>query len=373
VGKKKKLKLSLAILLGFVIRYADPAIAEDSSGSGFAIANGSLVVTDNHVVSGCSSIQIPDNGAATIVKTDPQNDIAVLRPAKKLDRALRFRSGHPVKLGEEVVVIGYPLRGLLASSPAITTGIVSSLAGVRDDRTKIQISAPVQPGNSGGPVLDKSGNVIGVVVSRLKFRFQPQNVNFAIKASIVTSLLDSYSLPYEFADLEKDDAVSTIASGAVPAVVALECHGGLAKSPAVDTPSVVAPTGPSERTAVVCGRPVRYQLDTEGTPSAMAGLLGVWTGTWNNATHLCGGLIVEAAHPDGKLQVVYVYGPNVAYPPSIPWKQQRGVAVLIETGEFGFRDDQGSIFIFSPNLNGGLSAVFQGRSGQLRATFSRAN
>jgi S1-C subfamily serine protease len=126
-----------------------------SSGSGFAIADGTLIITSNHVVDGCTTINIPDVGSATPIRSDRRADLAILKPSRSLPIGLRLRSGHPVKLGEEIVVVGFPLRGLLASPPGVTTGIVSSLAGVRDDRTEMQISAPVQPGNSGGPVLDR--------------------------------------------------------------------------------------------------------------------------------------------------------------------------------------------------------------------------
>jgi S1-C subfamily serine protease len=131
-----------------------PALADTkSSGSGFAIAGGSLIVTANHVVQGCTTIEVPGVGAAVLFKSDPGADLAILRVSRSLAAGLRFRSGHPVRLGEEIIVIGFPLRGLLLSSPpTVTTGIVSSLTGIRDDRTQMQISAPVQPGNSGGPV-----------------------------------------------------------------------------------------------------------------------------------------------------------------------------------------------------------------------------
>ena len=138
---------SALAIAAFISSWADAK----SSGSGFAIGDGTFVVTANHVVRGCTTINIPDVGSATLVKSDPRADLAILRPSLPLAAGLRFRSGHPVRLGEEIVVIGYPLRGLLSSPPTITTGIVSSLAGIRDDRTEMQISAPVQPGNSGGP------------------------------------------------------------------------------------------------------------------------------------------------------------------------------------------------------------------------------
>lgn len=203
-----------------------------SSGSGFAIGDGSLIVTANHVVKDCSAINIPDVGSAKVLRSDPKADIAIVKPNRPLGVGLRFRSGHPVKLGEEVVVIGFPLHGLLSSGPTVTTGIVSSLAGIGDDRTQMQVSAPVQLGNSGGPVLDKSGNVVGVVVSKLDAiraalltRDIPQNVNFAIQSSIVTSVLDSYSIDYKVSEFEREKPTSEIVALAPPAIVPIECLG----------------------------------------------------------------------------------------------------------------------------------------------------
>src|SRR5271166_3985795 len=130
------------ILVGVVGSYSTIAGAVQS-GTGFAVGDGR-------------------------VKTiDPSNDIAIIQSARPISRPLRFRTGDPLKPGDDIIVIGFPLRGLLSSAPTVTTGIVSSLAGLRDDRTRFQISAPVQPGNSGGPVLDKEGNVVGMVVSKL--------------------------------------------------------------------------------------------------------------------------------------------------------------------------------------------------------------
>jgi hypothetical protein len=214
-----------------------------SSGSGFAIGDGSLVVTSNHVVEGCSGINVPGVGPAALIRADARADLAILKPNRPLARGLRFRAGHPVKLGEEVVVMGFPLRGLLSSPPTVTTGIVSSLAGLRDDRTEMQISAPVQPGNSGGPVLDRSGNVIGVVESKLdairaaKITGDiPQNVNFAVHSSIVTSVLDSYAINYDVGSFEIEKPISEIVAASLPAVVVLECLGTEAaeKAPGVE-------------------------------------------------------------------------------------------------------------------------------------------
>jgi serine protease Do len=110
-----------------------------------------------------------------------------------------FRSG--VRLGEGVAVFGFPLAGLLARSGNFTLGNVTAVAGLGDDTRILQISAPVQPGNSGGPLLDYSGNVVGVIEGKLNaitvFTLTndlAQNVNFAIKANVVTNFLDANSI-----------------------------------------------------------------------------------------------------------------------------------------------------------------------------------
>jgi serine protease Do len=200
------------------------------SGTGFAVADGSSVITNFHVVNGCKSVHIANIGNGLSKAVDPRNDIAIIQPVRPISRPLRFRTGDPLKPGEDIIVIGFPLRGLLSSSPTVTTGIVSSLAGLRDNRTRFQISAPVQPGNSGGPVLDKSGNVVGMVVSKLNvLRIArmtgdiPQNVNFAIPASIIASVLDANSVKYQVGTSDGEKSAAEIVSTASPGVVALEC------------------------------------------------------------------------------------------------------------------------------------------------------
>ncbi|MBB3810626.1 hypothetical protein FHS81_002728 [Pseudochelatococcus contaminans] len=102
---------------------------------------------------------------------------------------------------EYAAVFGYPLTGILTSSGNFTQGSVTALAGLRDDNRMLQISAPVQPGNSGGPLLDDAGNVVGVVVSKLNALKVAaatddlaQNVNFAIKASVVQGFLEAQGI-----------------------------------------------------------------------------------------------------------------------------------------------------------------------------------
>jgi serine protease Do len=106
-----------------------------------------------------------------------------------------------VRIGEEIAAFGYPLQGTLSNGGNFTVGNISALAGYKNDSRHIQISAPVQPGNSGGPAIDQCGNVIGVVVSVLGVHSKgaAQNVNFAIKINVLTAFLDSHGVPYSMA------------------------------------------------------------------------------------------------------------------------------------------------------------------------------
>jgi S1-C subfamily serine protease len=130
---------------------------------------------------------------AQVVARDAANDLALLKADFSTDHVANLRSG--VRIGEDIAAFGYPLQGLLSSGGNFTVGNVSALAGLRNDSGHIQITAPVQPGNSGGPVVDRSGNVIGVVVMRLADTTQ-QNVNFAIKVDVLTAFLNAHGVPY---------------------------------------------------------------------------------------------------------------------------------------------------------------------------------
>src|SRR4051794_26363141 len=109
--------LCLATMLGVAVALSTRAADAQSFGSGFAVGDGSIVVTNYHVVKGCSDVRVPDVGAAMIFKSDSKSDLALLKVSKPLGTSLRLRTGRSIKLGEEIVVIGYPLRGLLSSPP----------------------------------------------------------------------------------------------------------------------------------------------------------------------------------------------------------------------------------------------------------------
>jgi S1-C subfamily serine protease len=169
------------------------------------------VLTAQHVIAECSSVSVggPDQKvrAASVLAADETSDLAILKVSTKYPSLVRFRHGPEVRQGEDVVVVGYPLAGLLANGTNISNGIVSALAGLGNDRRMFQISAPVQEGNSGGPLLDRAGNVVGIVeaeIDAVKVASMtgdiPQNVNFALKAPFAWTFAVLNAAPYHTAD-----------------------------------------------------------------------------------------------------------------------------------------------------------------------------
>ena len=211
-----------------------------SSGTAFFVAP-NLLVTANHVVTGCGNdiqVRFPDRRpyAATIAGQDNTNDLALLSTemASSSAASLRLRP----KLGEQVATFGFPYSFVLSSGGNFTLGNVTALSGMKDDSRFIQVSTPIQPGNSGGPLLDMSGNVLGVVESQLNaigmMQFNssvPQNINFAVQAGVVENFLFAKAVtpkidssesfhamsPSDVADLAKKFTVRVYCEAAPPA------------------------------------------------------------------------------------------------------------------------------------------------------------
>ena len=201
-----------------------------STGSGFFVTQAGHLLTNAHVVSDCTIISVKSSGGqagvAQVIAVDQNDDLALLKLDRRTETTAAFRIGRPLRAGESAVVFGFPLSQLLASTGNVTTGVVTALAGPLDDPHQIQISAPVQPGNSGGPVLDASGYLIGVVVSKLNpvFGDVPQNVNFAIKASTAANFLDAHGIAYKSAAGEKELPIPDIVAQARDFSVQVLCQ-----------------------------------------------------------------------------------------------------------------------------------------------------
>lgn len=137
-----------------------------------------------------------------MLAADAQKDLAILRTSLNPERVVKFRE-QAIALGEDVMVAGYPLQDLL-SGMNFTAGMVSATSGLGGDPNLLQMSSPVQPGNSGGPLLDAVGHVVGVVVAKLDAIAVarasgdiPQNVNFAVKGEVARSFLRDHSVEFE--------------------------------------------------------------------------------------------------------------------------------------------------------------------------------
>ena len=157
-----------------------------STGTGFYVSDNGHVLTNAHVIENCTTISV--NGEPAKVSAKSNNfDLAILKaPPITADRVAAFEQSS-AQLNQDVTVVGFPLAGILGGIN-VTRGAVSSMKGLGGDEATMQITAPVQPGNSGGPVLSQSGNVLGVVVSKLDAQYIadsigdiPQNINFAIR------------------------------------------------------------------------------------------------------------------------------------------------------------------------------------------------
>ncbi len=185
-------------------------------------------MTNAHVVDGCSRLEAQGLGPVQVQAVDPQSDLALLTVAN--NPTVATLRGSRLRQGDAVTVIGYPLAGMLASGANVTAGNVSALAGMQNDTRHIQITAPVQPGNSGGPLLDASGHVVGVVVSKLNALKVaratgdiPQNVNFAVSLFTLQGFLEANGVNYATAPSNKNMATADVAEIGKRFTVLLEC------------------------------------------------------------------------------------------------------------------------------------------------------
>ena len=177
-----------------------------SSGTGFFVSTNGYLVTANHVVAGARRITVrygEENLLAKVIASDPANDVAILRISDNTNRqfpALYLPLNPCARLGERVFTIGFPLPTLQGINPKLSKGDVCAMTGMRDDPRHLQISIPVQAGNSGGVLANEKGEVVGIIVSKLNALVVEgmtgdlvQNVNYAVKGSYVRTLAESVS------------------------------------------------------------------------------------------------------------------------------------------------------------------------------------
>lgn len=203
-----------------------------STGTGFFVSATGHIVTNEHVVKGCSEVAVRQSDGsrfrADVLKSDRANDLALVKIDTSGRPFLKIRAA--AQLGEQVAAFGYPLFSTLSSSGNFTIGNVSAMQGMKDNTSEIQVTSPIQNGNSGGPVVDGSGKLVGVVTSYYSGNEQaradgriPQNVNFAVSSATVMGFLASHSIPFEPAQKEAALDMTEVASATKNASVLIAC------------------------------------------------------------------------------------------------------------------------------------------------------
>ncbi len=181
----------------------DDKIIIIGSGSGFFVSDKGHVVSNEHVVGVCKKVKAYEEGEEVflnILATDMANDIGLVKGKFKNKEYLNIKTDG-AELGEDIIAFGYPLSQTLSDSVKLTKGIVSSLTGLGNNTSQIQIDAAIQPGNSGGPVLNMNAQVVGIASAGLsklymlkKAEYIPENVNFAVASQTLTAFLKAHKI-----------------------------------------------------------------------------------------------------------------------------------------------------------------------------------
>ncbi len=175
------------------------------TGTGFLLGSSKYILTNHHVIDGANAIYVNFLGGerirAKVMAQDSKNDIAVLKLAKRAGSAsenIFLGDSGKAEMGEKVFTIGYPVSDVLGRNPKFSEGTISSLTGMADDPSMFQITVPIQPGNSGGPLFNMNGEVIGITTGSWAITASlnrtgtlPQNVNYAVKSNYISATLDT--------------------------------------------------------------------------------------------------------------------------------------------------------------------------------------
>ncbi len=205
-----------------------------ATGTGFLITDDGYLISNYHVVKDAVKVRLVTGAGlvdAKVVKLDAANDLALLKATGRF-APLPVAASRGVKLGGTVATVGFPNIGMQGFSPKLAKGEIASLSGAADDARYFQISVPVQPGNSGGALVDEHGNVVGVVSAKLDAATAlaasgslPENVNYAVKSSFLLSFLESVPAVSAIlkepitADRKFEDVVKSAQDAAVLVVV----------------------------------------------------------------------------------------------------------------------------------------------------------
>ena len=173
----------------------DNKLVPASSGTGFFVSNNGHIITNDHVIVGCRNVTITKDGKyveVDVLAYDEKNDLAILKANLRPKKFYKISKKDP-QLMDDVVIAGYPLGNKVSTSIKTTKGSVTSLSGIGNNFSEFQTDAALNKGNSGGPIIDKGGNVIGVAVAKIQ-QEGVEGFNFGIKSSVLKSFTESNNL-----------------------------------------------------------------------------------------------------------------------------------------------------------------------------------
>jgi glycine betaine/proline transport system substrate-binding protein len=253
--------LAIALLLASSTAIADWELL--GTGTAFVV-NKDYALTAAHVLKGCDGVSIRYRHKeieVEIAALDSSNDLGLLLLEKPLEQTAKFRGGKNIRLGATVINYGYPLTGELSDHAKIARGEINSLAGLGNDSRVFQYDASTQPGNSGGPVLDQSGNVVGVVSHRYT---EEPGINFAVKSYVAEGFLSANGVDYERAESIQKLETPDIAEMAETFTVSVDCWGD---SPGLEQPPDKVPLGDT-------GAPIVIPVHNWSSQVVMAYVIG---------------------------------------------------------------------------------------------------
>lgn len=204
-----------------------------STGTAFYINKQGQLMTAAHVLEDCLVVEARQDAQTFAVKRVASSnllDLAIVESGLPTDRALALRKGQQLTLGESVTNVGYPLQGILSSSPNLTRGNVSAQGGLKGSEGIFQFSAPIQPGSSGGPVVSDKGELLGVTVGTLNASvliergLLPQNVNFALDARYAAMFMRQANIEFNEIETSGPGDMQVANAAALGAVVQLSCY-----------------------------------------------------------------------------------------------------------------------------------------------------
>ncbi len=234
-GKEQLVSSAMAMLKkynnqkGTLVSKGEPTKKrKTSTGTGFFISNDGFVLTNSHVIKGSSKISIILNDksvSATLVDHDPSNDIALLKVDKAVE-GLSIELKNKTKQGTAIAILGYPNIGLQGNEQKATFGYVNANSGIQGDTRYFQIDSPIQPGNSGSPMVNDQGVVIGIASASLNQSAAieatgtlAQNVNYAVKIAYALPMLINHGVDYiepaKQKALEKTELIESISNSVV--------------------------------------------------------------------------------------------------------------------------------------------------------------